>query len=102
MISYSNSKKDLGNVKEYSEFLSALKNVFYQSHTILKNGGYMVVVLQNLRMRNGYFCTLAWDLVKELEDKYGVKILGASSGSVDTEPEGELVGAGERTGKGSS
>jgi len=40
--------------------------------------------------------------IKELEDKYGVKILGASSGSVDPEPEGELVGAGERTGKGSS
>ena len=40
--------------------------------------------------------------IKELEDKYGVKILGASSGSVDPEPEGELVGAGERKGKGSS
>ena len=40
--------------------------------------------------------------VKELEEKYGVKILGASSGSPDLGPEEELVGAGERTGKGSS
>jgi len=67
---YSNSKKDLGNIKEYAEFLGALKNVFDQSHAILKSGGYMVVVLQNLRMRNGHFCTLSWDLAKELENKW--------------------------------
>ena len=40
--------------------------------------------------------------VKELEEKYDVKILGASSGSPDLGPEEELVGAGERTRKGSS
>jgi len=64
---YSNSKNDLGNIKDYDQFLKALKNVFDQSYFVLKSGGYMVVILQNLRMRNGKFCTLAWDLVNELE-----------------------------------
>ena len=64
---YSNSKNDLGNIKDYNQFLKALKNVFDQSYFVLKSGGYMVVILQNLRMRNGKFCTLAWDLVNELE-----------------------------------
>lgn len=39
--------------------------------------------------------------VKELEDKYGVKILGASSGTIDAGAEGDLVGAGADAGKGS-
>jgi len=64
---YSNSKNDLGNIRDYDQFLKALKNVFDQSYFVLKSGGYMVVILQNLRMRNGKFCTLAWDLVNELE-----------------------------------
>lgn len=64
---YSNSKNDLGNIRGYDQFLKALKNVFDQSYFVLKSGGYMVVILQNLRMRNGKFCTLAWDLVNELE-----------------------------------
>lgn len=64
---YSNSKNDLGNIKDYREFLKALKNIFDQAYFVLKPGGYMVVVLQNLRMRNGRFCTLSWDLVTELE-----------------------------------
>jgi len=70
-VKYSNSKNDLGNIGDYNEFLKALKNIFNQSYSILKSGGYMVVVLQNLRMRNGKFCTLAWDLVGQLEkDKW--------------------------------
>lgn len=69
-VKYSNDKHDLGNIKDYKEFLTALRSVFDQSYDVLKSGGYMVVVLQNLRMRDGRMCTLAWDIVKELENKY--------------------------------
>ena len=69
-MKYSSNKSDLGNVQDYNEFLKALKDIFDQSYDVLKSGGYMVVVLQNLRTREGKMCTLAWDLVKELEDKY--------------------------------
>lgn len=67
---YSNDKSDLGNIKDYKEFLRALRSIFDQCYDILKSGGYMVVVLQNLRTRDGRMCTLAWDIVKELEGKY--------------------------------
>lgn len=66
---YSNKKNDIGNIKDYNEFLTALQNIFEQSYSILKDGGYMVIVIQNLRIKNGKMCTLAWDLVKTLEEK---------------------------------
>jgi DNA modification methylase len=69
-IKYSDDKNDLGNIKSYKEFLNALKKVFGQCHEILKENGYMVIIVQNLRIREGRMCTLAWDLVKELENKY--------------------------------
>lgn len=69
-VKYSNDKHDLGNIKDYKEFLIALRSVFDQCYDVLKSGGYMVVVLQNLRMRDGHMCTLAWDIAKELENKY--------------------------------
>lgn len=69
-VTYSSNKGDLGNIKDYKEFLKALRSIFDQCYDVLKSGGYMVVVLQNLRTREGRMCTLAWDLVKELEDKY--------------------------------
>ena len=69
-IKYSTKKGDIGNIKDYEKFLGALKNTFDQCYTILKNGKYMVVVLQNLRVKDGYMCTLAWDLVKELKNKW--------------------------------
>ncbi len=69
-VKYSNDKNDLGNIKDYQEFLNALGSTFDQCYDVLKSGGYMVVVLQNLRVREGYMCTLAWDLVKELKNKW--------------------------------
>jgi DNA modification methylase len=69
-VKYSNNKNDLGNLKDYKEFLTSLKSIFEQCYDVLKSGGYMVVVLQNLRTRDGRMCTLAWDIVKELENKY--------------------------------
>lgn len=69
-IKYSNSKKDLGNINDYQEFLKALNNIFDQCYEVLRSGGYMVVVLQNLRVPSGHMCPLAWDLVKELQNKW--------------------------------
>lgn len=69
-IKYSNNKNDLGNIKDYNEFLLKLSSVFGQCYQILRSGGYMVVVLQNLRTRDGHMCTLAWDIAKELDKKF--------------------------------
>jgi len=69
-VKYSDNKNDLGNIKDYNEFLLKLSSVFDQCYQILRSGGYMVVVLQNLRTRDGHMCTLAWDIAKELDKKF--------------------------------
>ena len=69
-VKYSIKKNDLGNIEDYQIFLGALRNIFDQCYAVLKSGGYMVVVLQNLRVREGHMCTLAWDLVGELKNKW--------------------------------
>lgn len=64
---YSDNTDDLGNIEDYNLFLEELKKVFDNCHEILKDKGYMVVVIQNFRNSDGKYVTLAWDLVKKIE-----------------------------------
>ena len=48
-IRYSDSTNDLGNIVDYNLFLEKLMEVFYKVHTTLKNKGYCVVVLMDIR-----------------------------------------------------
>ncbi len=60
--------KDLGNLDDYEQFLSALQTVFRKVSQVLRPGGYLVVVVQNLRSPEGRMVTLAWDLTAYLSD----------------------------------
>ena len=64
---YSDNGKDLGNIEDYNKFLLELKKVFKNCNEILKDKRYMVVVIQNFRNNDGKYVTLAWDLVKKIE-----------------------------------
>ncbi len=64
---YSDSENDLGNIEDYELFLKELQKVFKNCHSVLKNKGYMVVIIQNFRNSDGTYVTLAWDLVKKIE-----------------------------------
>lgn len=64
---YSDNENDLGNINDYNIFLRELRKVFKNCFNILKNNGYMVVIIQNFRNSDGHYITLAWDLVKKLE-----------------------------------
>lgn len=64
---YSDDINDLGNIENYDEFLKELQKVFKNCQSILKNKGYMVVIIQNFRNSDGNYITLAWDLVKKIE-----------------------------------
>ena len=64
---YSDDENDLGNIEDYDEFLNELSKVFKNCFGILKKNGYMVVVIQNFRNSDGHYVTLAWDLVKKIE-----------------------------------
>ena len=69
---YSDMGKDLGNIAAYDEFLDVMRDIFGQIHGLLKPGGYITVIVKNVK-RDGKFYPLAWDLAKKLSDVYELK-----------------------------
>ena len=70
---YGDSKEDFGNIKDYEEYLTNLIDIFNNCYDILKQKGYLVVVIQNIRTPNGEMKPLAWDLGMRLSKKYVLK-----------------------------
>jgi len=64
---YSNSRADLGNIRDYGAFIEGLGGVFDQVRRCVKEGKYLVVVAQNLRAPDGGVRMLAWDLARRIE-----------------------------------
>lgn len=82
---YSNSKKDLGNVEDYNEFLDILVNdIFKECGRTLKEKKYMAIVISDFRNKDE-FISFHSDLIQRINklsinEKYeltiqGVKIL---------------------------
>ena len=69
---YSSLGRDLGNLDSYDEFLDVVHGIFCQVHRVLKPGGYITVIVKNVK-RDGKFYPLAWDLAKKLSDIYELK-----------------------------
>lgn len=65
---YSEEKKDLGNMIDYDGFISRLVKLFTETKGLMKEGAYLVVILQNYR-EGARYRTLAWDFAREM-DKY--------------------------------
>jgi DNA modification methylase len=63
---YSNHRDDLGNLRNYGEFINALGKVFDGVAKCVKPGKYLVVVAQNLRDPDGEVRPLAWDLARRI------------------------------------
>lgn len=59
--------RDLGNIRDYEAFLDALEGIFRGVARVLRRGGYLVIVIQNLRSPEGRMVHLAWDLTIRLE-----------------------------------
>lgn len=70
---YSESGRDLGNIEDYDEFIDELEDIFLQVYSRLKEGGYLTVVIQNIRDEDGEMKPLAWDLGSRLRDPYILK-----------------------------
>jgi len=67
---YSDDPRDLGNVDDYDEFIDALGDVFDGLYDVLKPGGYMTVIVQNVRTPEGEVKPLAWDLGRRIGRKF--------------------------------
>jgi DNA modification methylase len=65
-VSYSNGKKDLGNIKNYQEFLKLLGNLFSKVYKILKPNAYCIVNVMDIRKQSNFY-PLHMDIVSQLE-----------------------------------
>lgn len=66
---YSESEEDLGNIKDYDAFVQSMSTVFGKVKTVLKEQGYIVVILQNYRDGKIYR-PLAYDVARALSGNY--------------------------------
>jgi len=52
---YSNSEKDIGNIKSYSVFLKSLKNIFIKVYDVTKKDGFCCIILMDLRKGDKFY-----------------------------------------------
>lgn len=70
---YSDKLDDLGNIEEYPDYLDNLESVFINIKDLLKNKAYLIVIIQNVRPKNGIMIPIAWDLANRLSKTYALK-----------------------------
>lgn len=52
---YSESVSDLGNIEDYNEFIDELAKVFSQVHMVLKERGYCIIIVMDIRKQNRFW-----------------------------------------------
>ena len=67
--SYSKNRKDIGNIDDYRKFLDAQKRIFHEVHEVVKTGGYLVVVTNNVFFQGRLF-PLAFDTLTSLGQEW--------------------------------
>lgn len=71
-VKYSQNSDDLGNEQDYEKFISLCADIYFQIYDLLKEGGYIVVIIKNIK-KDGKHYPLAWDLSRKLSEKYILK-----------------------------
>lgn len=64
-VVYSDKQADLGNIKDYQEFLDELVSVYQQLPQVLKPRAYATIIVKNIK-KGGTIYPLAWDLARRL------------------------------------
>ncbi len=72
-IVYSSMPEDFGNIESYDEYLEKIHVVFEQVKSKLKTKGYLVIIVQNVRIASGEMIPVAWDISKKLSDIFTIK-----------------------------
>lgn len=71
-LKYSDDSNDLGNASGYDDFLVKLLQIFVEIKEKVKEGGYVVVILQNY-MDKGEYKMLAWDFAREMTKHFQLR-----------------------------
>ena len=67
---YSDYENDFGNITEYQDYLGVLEKLFEDIKVILKPRGYLMIIIQNVRPKDGIMIPIAWDMAKRLSKTY--------------------------------
>ncbi len=70
---YSEHPSDLGNIGNLDQYLNELYSIFADLKTILSQNGYIVVVLQNIRKKNGEMEPIAWNFALKMKKSYALR-----------------------------
>ncbi len=71
-VYYSDDANDLGNVRDYEEFLSRLVAIYAGLKPLLREKAYLTIIVKNVK-KGGRIYPLAWDLGRELGKVYTLK-----------------------------
>jgi len=72
-VYYSDHPNDLGNIEDYDEYIEALYRVYAKVYEALREGGYLTIIVQNIRTPDGEMIPFAWDLARKLSTLYVLK-----------------------------
>ena len=65
---YSNSKEDIGNLKDYKDFIEAQAKIFDQVYDVTKSNAYLTVITNNIYFKSKLF-PLAYDTAISLTNR---------------------------------
>ncbi len=70
---YGGDPRDLGMIPGYEAYLDELIGVFAAVGAVLRPGGYLTVVLQNVRVASGEMVPLAWDFASRMRARFALQ-----------------------------
>ncbi|HET9588538.1 MAG TPA: DNA methyltransferase [Anaerolineales bacterium] len=71
-VHYSDDPNDLGNIRDYEEFLGKLVEIYKGLKSLLREKAYLTIVVKNVK-KGGKIYPLAWDIARELGKTYTLK-----------------------------
>lgn len=71
-VTYSEDPRDLGNIRDYEEFLQRLTAIYAGLQPYLRPGAYLTIIVKNVK-KGGRMYPLAWDLGLRLGQVYRLK-----------------------------
>jgi DNA modification methylase len=71
-VHYSEDPNDLGNIKDYEEFLGKLVGIYQGLQPLLREKAYLTIIVKNVK-KGGKLYPLAWDIARELGKTYILK-----------------------------
>ena len=71
-VHYSDDPNDLGNIRDYEEFLHKLVSIYQGLKPFLCEKAYLTIIVKNVK-KGGKIYPLAWDIARELGKTYTLK-----------------------------